>query len=124
MGLTPIHSGIALACVISSAVVGTYGLWRFWRRDCIDKVLWGLVIIAQGLYLAQGMIGMAMVAQGLAPSRGGVHFLYGIVILVVFPLAYTFSRGRSGRREILMYALLGVFLTGVALRAIATGQAP
>ena len=124
MWMMSIHSGLAMACLIFSALVGAYGLSCFWRQNCIDKALWGLLIIAEGLYLAQGVVGMTMVSQGLTPPRGGVHFLYGIVIFVVFPSAYTFTRGRNGRREILMYALLSFFLAGVALRAMSTGRSP
>lgn len=124
MWLLSIHSELAAVCVIFSVLVGAYGLWRFWQQGRVDRALWGMLLIAEGLYLTQGVVGMTMVSQGFTPARGGVHFLYGIVIFTVLPAAYTFTRGRGERRETLTYTLLSFFLAGVALRAMSTGRPP
>jgi hypothetical protein len=58
--------------------------------------------------------------QGGVPARGWVHYLYGVVMLISLPGLYAFVRGRDTRREALMYAVAGLFLAGISLRAMTT----
>ena len=124
MWLISIHHGLFNTCLIFSSLIGVYGLWRFWRHSGVGGNLWGMLVIAEGLYVVQDIVGAAMLLQGLSPARAWIHFLYGVVMLITLPGAYAFTQGRDGRREALMYAVIGLFLAGVALRAMSTGQLP
>ena len=61
---------------------------------------------------------------GERPARTAVHILYGFLIVIALPATFAYLRGREERREALIYALVGFFLTGLALRAIITAAAP
>jgi hypothetical protein len=70
------------------------------------------------------VVGIMLFVQGGEPSRGWIHYLYGIVIVISLPGLYAFTRGRDTRREALMYAFIGVFLAGIALRSSDTALLP
>jgi hypothetical protein len=38
----------------------------------------------------------------------------------MFPAAYGFTRGSDSRREVVVYALMALFLAGISLRAMTT----
>lgn len=117
--LVQLHIGLARASVIFSLIIGVYGLWRYWRNSGVSQDFWGVLAAGQLLYLAQAGVGILMVIVGLRPGRW-VHFLYGILSIITVPGAFAYMRGRDGRREVLLYALIGLFMAGVSLRAIGT----
>jgi hypothetical protein len=114
-----LHSGLARASVIFSLIIGIYGLWRYWRNMGVSQDFWGVLAAGEFLYLAQAVVGISMLMLGLSPGRW-VHFLYGILSVITIPGAFAYTRGQDGRREVLIYALIGLFMVGVSLRAIAT----
>ena len=120
MSLLQLHDGLANACVIFSLLVGGYGFWRYFRKEGVGSNYWGVLATGELLYLAQGGVGALLFLNGLRPARTAVHILYGALLMLVLPAAYAYTRGQDGRREALIYGLIGLFLTGVALRAIIT----
>jgi hypothetical protein len=72
------------------------------------------------LYIAQGLVGVALYLLGARPARVWVHILYGVLLVITVPGAFAYMRGRDSRREALIYGLVGLFLAGVSLRAIYT----
>jgi hypothetical protein len=119
MSLLQVHAGLANACVIFSLLIGGYGFWRYFRREGVGGNFWSILAAGELLYLAQGVVGVLMFLSGLSPGRF-VHILYGILMVIVLPGAYAYTRGKDQRREALVYGLVGLFLAGVALRAITT----
>ncbi|MGH2521951.1 MAG: hypothetical protein ACRDH2_05550, partial [Anaerolineales bacterium] len=113
---------LANASVIFSLLLAGYAFWRFLRGEGVGGSLWGVIVVGELLYIAQAIVGFSLFA--VAPVRSGgwrwVHVLYGIVMLISLPGAYAYLRGKDTRREALIYGLLGLFLTGVALRAMGT----
>ncbi len=120
MSLTLIHQGLSTACLIFSLIVGGYGFWCFLRQQTLSSSYLGVLVLAEVLYLAQAGVGVALAAQGGAPARGWVHYLYGVVTIIALPGLYAYVRGRDTRREALLYAILGLFLAGISLRAMTT----
>ncbi len=57
---------------------------------------------------------------GAQPGRS-IHFLYGVVSLLVIPGVYAFTRGRDERRDALIYGAVLLFMVGILLRALQTG---
>lgn len=114
-----LHIGLARASVIFSLIIGVYGFWRYLRNSGVSQDFWGVLAAGELLYLAQAVVGLIMVGLGLRPGRW-VHFLYGILSIIAIPGAFTYMRGRDGRREVLLYALIGLFMAGVSLRAMGT----
>ncbi len=123
MSLNILHAGLSNACFIFSLVVGGYAMWSFFRSQTLTGGFLGVLALAELLFLAQALVGVLLAVQGAAPARGWVHYLYGVVTLITLPGLYAFVRGRDSRREALLYAVAGLFLAGISLRAITTATA-
>jgi len=120
MTLVQVHDGLSRACLLFSLIIGLYGLWRFFRQEEVGGNLWGILAAGELLYVAQGVVGVALYSLGGRPARTWVHILYGILLVITLPGAFAYLRGKDTRREALIYGLVGLFLAGVSLRAIST----
>ena len=120
MDLTQIHGALANACLIFSLIIAGYGFLLYFTQRAIDANFWGTVAAGELLFLAQGVVGVLLYASGLRPSRDLVHVLYGIVLVITLPGTYAITRGRDSRREAIIYAIIGLFLAGITLRAMST----
>ena len=83
----------------------------------------GALIIAEGLYVLQGVLGVALWVGGnsVNVSRMTMHVLYGVFAVVFLPFLFTYQRGDDSNRAQWVYALGLLFLFGIALRAGYTG---
>jgi uncharacterized protein YybS (DUF2232 family) len=124
MSLPLIHGGLATACLIYSLILAGYSFWRYFRGQGIDSAMWGVLVVGEVLYLSQGVLGGLLLAQGLRTARTWIHILYGIVMVITVPGTYALTRGRDSRREAAIYGVIGLFLAGIALRAMTTGANP
>jgi hypothetical protein len=122
MGLLQIHQALANACLIFSLIIAAFGFWRYVRGQGIDANFWGALAAGELLYIGQVVVGLVVLATGLRPARLDVHLLYGAVLALVLPAAYVGTRAADTRREALLYAAIGLFLAGIALRAMTTGM--
>jgi hypothetical protein len=120
MSLPQIHSALANACLIFSLIIAGYGFLLYFRQLGVDSNFWGTLAAGELLFLAQAVLGVLLYASGLRVPRTWVHALYGIVLVITLPGAYGLTRGRDSRREALIYAILGLFLAGITLRAMST----
>lgn len=121
MGLSQIHDALANACLIFSLIIAGYGFLRYFRGEGIDGSFWGAIAAAELLYLAQIAVGLLLLlTDAPRPARLWVHILYGSVLVLMYPAAYGFTRGRDTRSDVVVYALLGLFLAGISLRAMTT----
>lgn len=120
MSLTQVHGALANACLIFSLIIAGYGFLLYWRRRGVDSNYWGTLAAGELLFLAQGVLGIILFASGLRAARTLVHALYGIVLVISIPGTYALTRGRDTRREVLIYAIIGLFLAGITLRAMTT----
>jgi hypothetical protein len=120
MSLLEIHSRLANTAILFCAILAAWGLWRFFRRQRMGSSYWGAVIIAELLILVQGGIGFYLWFAGLRPARG-IHLLYGIACALAIPLAFTFTKGRDDRPEMLIYGVSFLILVGLLFRAVVTG---
>jgi len=116
-----LHGRLANTVVMYAILMALWGFWRYFRKQGMDSSYWGAVVIAEVLILIQGAVGVFMRISGILPARGWFHILYGIVAAISLPAVYMFTKGRDERRDMLIYAAIFLFLTGIALRAMATG---
>lgn len=103
--------------------LGIWGLFNYGRGTGVTGSFWGALVIAELLVLVEGVLGAILFVNGLRPARSGIHILYGIVLAFSIPGAFSYTRGRTGRGEMLVYAIVALFLAGVTLRARLTGGA-
>jgi heme A synthase len=104
-----------------SLLLAGWGLFNFLRRNPPDGSYNGALVIAVALFLVEGLVGIILLLTGQMPSRGGVHFLYGVTMLITVPAIYAFTRGSNTSRESLLYGLGMLFIWGLADRAVETG---
>lgn len=98
-----------------------WGFLNYVRGPGVTGSYWGTLAIGEGLIVVEALIGVALSLLGNSPARGWLHILYGIVAVISIPAAFAFTRGRTGRYESLIYALVALFLAGVTSRLTLTG---
>jgi hypothetical protein len=114
-----LHERLSYTTLYFMVALGVWGLWNALRGGMTPSY-WGGIVIGQILLVIQVLIGVLLLF-GAWPARGWLHILYGIAIVISFPAAFAFTRGQSSRYEALIYALVALFLAGMALRAWETG---
>ena len=98
--------------------LGVWGLYRAFRREAVDGSYMGALVIAELLFIIQGILGLIM---GLGPaSFDEIHVLYGVFGIVFLPFIYFYQRGDDSNRAQWVYAFATLFMFGIALRAIQT----
>ena len=100
-------------------IVGIWGLVTYFRRQPASGGYRSLLVITEGVFIAQGLIGIVLFLGGRRP-HDGLHWLYGILLVIALPIAATYASGQ-GRRESLVYGIAGLFMAGLAIRAFTTG---
>ena len=78
-------------------------------------------MLTEGLFIVQGLVGVLMFANGKRP-HDNLHWLYGVLLVIVLPIAMSYVSGRDARREPLVYGIAGLFMAGLAIRALTTGS--
>jgi hypothetical protein len=79
------------------------------------------LVLTEGLFIVQGLIGIAMFFGGARP-HDQLHWLYGPLLVIVLPIAASYLSGRESRREPLVYGLAALFMFGLGVRAYMTGH--
>ena len=121
MSLSDVHTPLYIACVIYSAVVGLWAFSISIRGREIDSNFWGALVINELLFVGAGVLDLLLLLNsGIAPARPPVHLLYTATGILSLPAAYTFTGGRGTSREAGIYGAVGLFLAGIAIRAIVT----
>ena len=115
-----IHAFLARVFTIFTLLIALYALFHLIRRQEIGGDFWGAVVIGEGVIVVPSLIGLIRWIQGAYPARG-IHFLYGALCLLTWPAVFAFTKGGTGRREVLVWMLVSAFLFGLALRATLTG---
>jgi uncharacterized membrane protein len=119
-----LHGRIATALVLFTAVAGVWGLVEYFRKHEVSPSYWGIIVVGNLTAVAQGILGLILAIGGGQPARAWIHILYGVVELMWIPLINFFSgmvnKDKSGVRETLVVALVSLFESGIALRAITT----
>lgn len=121
MSLSELHARLGNTGMLFALALGLWALWLYFRKQGVGGSYFGGMVIGELLFVAQGIVGAALYFTGHSLGRT-VHILYGILAVITLPAAYAYSRGQDERREALVYGLVGLFLFGVALRAITTAR--
>ena len=123
MSLAVIHSRLWITILLFSSAMLVWGLWRFLRGQTVNSNYFGAVVIAEILYILQGLLGITMLISGTGVlQRAEVHILYGVVIAITLPGVYIYTRGDESRRTMLVYAVAFVFIIILSVRSMMTGS--
>jgi hypothetical protein len=103
-----VANGLAgLACLAAWRVPAVRGRW-----------IWVLTALAQVALMTQVTMGVVLVSNKeekyVAP---GIHMFYGFVGFATIAIAYSARDQMKGRLEML-YAIVGLFLMGLGIRAV------
>ncbi len=118
--LLNLHTRLSISATIYAFALGAWAAWNFFRAGGVSGNYLGALMVGELLVIAQGIIGGLMLLVGGRPGDP-IHLLYGILVALLWPLAYAYTQGRTDRRESGIYALVGFFIFGLAIRAIMTG---
>lgn len=121
MSIVDIHARLAITALLYAIILGLWGLWRYFRKQGVEGSYWGALVIAEVIFLVQGIIGVYLFFSGGTLNRPFVHILYGVVSVLTIPGIFLFTRGDDSRRSMGIYGVACFFLMGIALRSISTG---
>jgi heme A synthase len=106
--------------LLITIIIAIWGLVMFFRKMPSSGGFRSTLVLTEALFIIQGLVGVAMFASGRRP-HDALHWLYGILLVIVLPIATTYTSGRDPRREALVYGLAGLFMVGLTIRALTTG---
>jgi hypothetical protein len=120
--LRQIHADFAWVVVASNAVVGLWALAAHYREGLRIPALWRATAVAEVTIFVQVGLGVALVAiQDYEVAQ--FHAFYGFVAIATVGIVYSYRQQVAPHRY-LLYGLGGLFLMGLALRALAISPVP
>lgn len=122
MSLAFLHGRLGISCILYLAMAAIWGLALAIRREPVSPPYRGMLLIAEGLVVVEMLVGLAVRVSGTAPSPQPLHFLYGALVVLILPLAFGIAQGPREKRAPLIFGIALVFLTGLSIRALNTGQ--
>src|SRR5579863_8366436 len=114
-----LHLLLSQAILLYLFVCAVWGVSLVIRQRPVSPSYRATLLIAEGLFVAQDLIGLLILSRG-TPPRDVLHYLYGFLGVAALPVILGFLQ-QGKRRETLWLGLLAVFLFGIAVRAWMTG---
>jgi hypothetical protein len=102
------------------AAVGLWGVFSWLRGGAVSGSYGGALAIGVALVVAQVAAGVGLYVAGARPPET-THYLYGVTAVLVVPFAWSFFKDRDQRQALMVYALLALFVAGLAIRGMTTG---
>jgi|SRR5947209_14188620 len=118
--IVSLHQGFFTVVVVYAIIITLWGALLCLRGNGPSGGYLGALVIMEGVALFQGLVGLIVLVTGHRP-HDSLHYLYGVAVALTLPAAYSFGRGGSDRRASGVYALGGLLLIGLAIRASTTG---
>lgn len=113
-----LHATLAQTVMLFFFILGVWGLIEYARGGELGGSIGGAFVIGQVVVTFQVLLGVALLTDGFrAPS---VHYLYGISAIISLPFAWSYLRERHPRQGLLIYALVALWIFGLAIRGMIT----
>jgi mannitol-specific phosphotransferase system IIBC component len=106
--------------LLISVFIGVWGLVTYFRKMPSSGSFRATLVLTEVLFILQGVVGVLIYANGRRP-HDNLHWLYGVLLVIILPIAASYTSGREPRREPLVYGIAGLFMAGLAIRALTTG---
>jgi heme A synthase len=117
-----LHGSLFIAVALYLLICVIWGFVLAIMRRPIGPSFRGSLRIAEGLILAQVVIGAIVFVSGAPRPEVGLHYLYGLVLVLALPAAETLApQWWKGRHQTLVIAVGCLFAFGLAVRAAMTG---
>ncbi len=114
-----LHALLFRVIALYTLICAGWGVLTFLRHRPVSDSYRTTLMIAEGLFVLQALVGLELLGEGKAPAQP-IHYLYGLLGIVVLPSMLGYI-GREKRRESLWLGLTALFLFGIAIRAMMTG---
>ena len=118
--LVRFHETFAWVVVVSNLVAGGWALAAHRFLNLRHKSLWWFTGAAQATIVVQVLAGVVLrqkLFEGNDPDHLPFHMFYGFVALFAAAIIYSY-RAQLKDKVYLLYGVGGLFLMGLALRAI------
>ncbi len=122
MTLRDAHADFAWVVVIVNAVVGAWALAAHHDHRFRHAGLWPATVVAELTVLAQVGLGVALVAIE-DREVADFHALYGFAAFASVGILYSYRNQMQARLH-LLYGLGGLWLMGLAIRAMTLSPFP
>jgi hypothetical protein len=106
----------------ANAAVGAWALAAHWQERLRSRLLWRATVVAEVAIVLEVVLGVALVAID-DYEVAQFHAFYGFVALATIGIIYSY-RHQLRPHLYLLYGLGGLFLMGLALRAISISPVP
>lgn len=122
MTLRQVHADFAWVVVVTNAAVGLWALAAHVQERWRTPRLWRATLVAELTIFVEVSLGVALVAvQDYEVAQ--FHAFYGFVAIAAVGIVYSY-RHQLQPHLFLLYGLGGLFLMGLALRAISISPVP
>ena len=122
MTLRQLHADFSWVVVGTNAAVGAWALGAHWLEPLRSRHLWRATVVAELTIVLQVILGVALVALDHR-EVAQFHAFYGFIALATIGIVYSY-RHQLRPHLYLLYGLGGLFLMGLALRAISISPVP
>ncbi len=117
--LLTLHQGLFRAGVLITLVVAGWGLLTWFRKQPASGGYRSTLVLTEVLFVLQALVGIGLYLGGRRP-HDTLHLLYGVLLIVTLPIAASYTSTHDKRREALVFGIAGLFMTGLAIRALTT----
>ncbi len=122
MTLRSFHEGFSWVVVVANALVGSWALAAHQQERFRGPWLWRATIAAELTIFVQVALGVALVAvQDREVAQ--FHAFYGFVAIAAVGIVYSYRHQLAAHRY-LLYGFGGLFLMGLAIRAMTISPFP
>lgn len=113
-----LHANLLFTILMVFGVLALWALILGLLRRPVGQWLFSGMAIGVLLVLAESILGVIMIVQGLRPVRTEMHILYGVIALLTIPIAHSSARNREARSQGLIYAFACMCVCVFVLRAV------
>jgi len=103
--------------ILGNAAAGLAGLAAWARPALRGRWLWILTAAAEAALLVQVTVGAVLLSDERYEDVDRIHPFYGLVAVATVMVAYSSRESMRGRLEV-FYGFVGLFLMGLAIRAV------
>ncbi len=117
--LLTFHQGLRNAGILLTVIIAAWGLWTWLRKGSASGGYRSTLVLTEAIFVAQALVGIGLYLGGRRP-HDTLHLLYGVLLIVTLPIAASYTSSHEKRREPLIFGIAGLFMTGLAIRALTT----
>lgn len=107
-----------------------WGIVLLVRKRPIDRIMRILLGVTAGLGVLEALMGGILYLFYHAHPSDQLHFVYGLIVLVGIPVAYTYAENKpeadkkTARRDVIILTIAVAAVAAAAVRAFMTGCPP